>query len=118
MKRMATTWCASVGVVFDPDILAYLNDYKAWPGAYSVVKVLPRCGQGDNLMVETRYFISSLNCNARTMLQTIRAHWQVENSLHWVLDMAFREDDSRLRRDHAPHNMTPLAAYRTQSAQP
>jgi len=95
-------------VVSDPDILAYINDYKVWPGSQCVVKVLTRCGHGDTLTVETRYFISSLKCDARTMLHTIRTHWQIENSLHWVLDIAFREDDSRVRRDHAPHNMALL----------
>jgi predicted transposase YbfD/YdcC len=95
-------------VVADAEILAYINDYKIWPGAQGIVKVLTRCGHGENLTVETRYFISSLKGDARLMLQTIRAHWQIENGLHWVLDIAFREDDSRLRRDHAPHNMALL----------
>lgn len=95
-------------VVSDPDVLAYINGYKVWRGAQSVVKVLTRCGHGKTLTVETRYFMSSLKCDARTMLQTIRAHWLIENSLHWVLDIAFHEDDSRLRRDHAPHNMALL----------
>lgn len=95
-------------VVSDPDILAYINAYKVWPGIQSLVKVLTRCGHGDTLTVATRYFISSVTCDARTMLRTIRTHWHIENSLHWVLDIAFREDDSRIRRDHAPHNMALL----------
>jgi predicted transposase YbfD/YdcC len=95
-------------VVTDPAILEYINGYKVWKGAQSVVKVLTRRGHGDQLTVDTRYFISSLKCDARTMLDTIRTHWQIENGLHWVLDIAFREDDSRVRRDHAPHNMALL----------
>jgi predicted transposase YbfD/YdcC len=95
-------------VVTDPEVLAYINEYKVWPGAKSIVKVLTRCGHGDDLTVEVRYFITSLTCDARTMLQAIRTHWHIENSLHWVLDIAFQEDDSRLRREHAPQNMALL----------
>ncbi len=54
---------------------------------------------------QTRYFISSLPCNARQAAHAIRTHWKIENSLHWRLDMTFREDDSRIRKDHAPENM-------------
>ena len=39
------------------------------------------------------------------MLSAIRGHWGIENSLHWVLDIAFREDDSRVRKDNAPENL-------------
>lgn len=95
-------------VVTDPEVLDYINEYKVWPGAKSIVKVLTRCGHGDDLTVEVRYFITSLTRDARTMLQAIRTHWQIENSLHWVLDIAFQEDDSRLRREHAPQNMALL----------
>lgn len=95
-------------VVSDPAVLAYINAYKAWPGARSLVKVLARSGQGEQLTVETRYFISSLEADAQTVLQTVRTHWHIENGLHWVLDIAFREDDCRIRRDHAPQNMALL----------
>jgi predicted transposase YbfD/YdcC len=73
-----------------------------------LVKVLTRSGEGEQLTVETRYFISSVQTDARTLLHTVRTHWQIENGLHWVLDIAFREDDSRIRRDHAPQNMALL----------
>jgi predicted transposase YbfD/YdcC len=95
-------------VITDPAILAYINDYKVWPGIQSIIKVMVRSGEGDHMTVETRYFIASLRCDAQTMLYFIRAHWLIENQLHWVLDIAFREDDSRIRRDHAPHNMALL----------
>ena len=58
--------------------------------------------------VETRYFISSLPNNAELLADSIRQHWGVENSLHWVLDVAFREDDSRIRKDNAPQNFAVL----------
>ena len=53
---------------------------------------------------KTRYFITSLAANARQLTEAVRAHWGIENRLHWVLDMTFREDESRIRKDHAPHN--------------
>lgn len=54
--------------------------------------------------VETRYYISSLSNNAKLFGQSVRSHWGVENSLHWVLDVALNEDDCRIRKDNAPEN--------------
>lgn len=92
--------------IADPDILAYVNNYKTWSGLTSLVKVTSERRLLAQAKVErqTRYFISSLAAKAADLLHAIRAHWQVENSLHWVLDMAFREDNSRVRKDHAPQN--------------
>jgi predicted transposase YbfD/YdcC len=58
--------------------------------------------------IETRYFISSLPNNAKLLAGSVRQHWGIENSLHWVLDVAFREDDSRIRKDNAPQNFAIL----------
>lgn len=58
--------------------------------------------------VETRYYISSLTNNAQLLGQSIRSHWGIENPLHWVLDVAFREDDCRIRKDNAPQNFAVL----------
>ena len=58
---------------------------------------------------ESRYYICSLkNPGAERIQQAVQAHWGVENNLHWTIDMAFREDDSRIRTDHAPANMAVL----------
>ncbi len=54
--------------------------------------------------VETRYYISSLPNNAELFGQSVRSHWGIENSLHWILDVALNEDDSRIRKDNAPNN--------------
>lgn len=64
--------------------------------------------RGDHISVETRYFISSLPADAPRLLQTTRTHWGIENSVHWVLDIAFREDESRIRKDHGPRNFALL----------
>lgn len=57
----------------------------------------------------SRYYISSLDApSAAYVQQAVREHWGIENSLHWVLDMSFREDESRIRTDHAPQNMATL----------
>jgi predicted transposase YbfD/YdcC len=55
-----------------------------------------------------RYYISSVAGPAKTVLRAVRRHWRIENSLHWVLDIAFREDKSRVRVGHAAKNLSIL----------
>jgi predicted transposase YbfD/YdcC len=57
---------------------------------------------------QDRYFISSLDGDARRMLRAVRSHWGIENSLHWVLDIAFDEDHQRVRKDNGPANFAVL----------
>ena len=54
--------------------------------------------------IEQRYFITSLD-DVKLFPQSVRSHWGIENSLHWRLDVTFREDESRIRRGNAPHNI-------------
>ena len=58
--------------------------------------------------VERRYYISSLPAKAALLGKTVRAHWGIENRLHWVLDVAFREDDCRVRVEEAAQNFAIL----------
>jgi predicted transposase YbfD/YdcC len=60
---------------------------------------------GNDVSMERRYFISSHNASAETLGQAVRVHWGIANSLHWVLDVAFREDDARVRVGHGPENL-------------
>lgn len=62
----------------------------------------------DKTEINTAYYISSLPAEADSLLDATRFHWAVENSLHWVLDVIFREDDARVRVGHAAHNMAIL----------
>lgn len=59
---------------------------------------------GDKVTTESRDYLSSLPPDAARLGRAIRAHWGIENRLHWVLDIAFREDDQRFRSGHGPEN--------------
>jgi predicted transposase YbfD/YdcC len=116
MQEQAQTWDKGHGrlerrcyrALSDPDLLACLDPTGAWPGLRSVVQVEAERRPGEQRSSETRYYLSSLPPDAARLGQVIRAHWQVENCLHWVLDVQFREDASRVRVGHEARNVATL----------
>lgn len=92
-------------VITDPEYIEYLNRDGRWWHLGSVTKVERERRSGTNTQRETHYFISSLTGNARLVAKAVRNHWSIENGLHWVLDVAFREDDSRVREGQAAENL-------------
>ena len=95
----------AITVIHDID---WLQERHAWPGLKSVIMVESTRELSDKTERETRFYITSLVLLANQIAPLVRDHWAVENSLHWVLDMVFRDDECRLRTDHAPANFTTL----------
>lgn len=75
------------------------------PGATTIVKVRSRTELKDRCRTDTRYYISSAPLAAEAAAQAVRGHWGIENRLHWVLDVVFGDDQSRLRTGHGAKNM-------------
>lgn len=92
----------------DPDLLACLDPTGTWPGLRSVVQVKAERRVEEQRRSEARYYLSSLPPDAALLGQVIRAHWQVENCLHWVLDVQFREDACRVQVGHEARNFATL----------
>lgn len=86
--------------------LAAIRDRALWPGLKSVVCVVRSRTEDGKTSDETQYYISSRARGAKTFQQAVRRHWSIENECHWVLDVAFGEDDHRLRDGHAPENLS------------
>jgi predicted transposase YbfD/YdcC len=95
-------------VLSDPDLLACLDPTGAWPGLRSVIEVEAERRPNAPTPSERRYYLSSLPPDAALLGQAIRAHWGVENRLHWVLDVQFREDASTVRVGDGAHTFTVL----------
>jgi len=79
--------------------------HPEWKNLSSIVAIDSQRIIGNTTTQETRYFISSSQAPAARMLAAVRLHWGIENQLHWVLDMSFGEDQSRIRKDNAPTNV-------------
>ena len=88
--------------------LSFLRNYGQWAKLQTIVMIQSERRLDGEVSQETRYFISSLAGDARQILAAKRAHWGIENKLHWVLDVAFREDDARVRQGNAPQNLAVL----------
>jgi predicted transposase YbfD/YdcC len=101
----------SCEVLSGSDVIAELRHKNNWLNLNTIVKVTATrtiVGTGEITSL-SRYYISSLkDPSAEYCQQAVRQHWGIENSLHWVLDMSFREDESRIRTDHGPQNMAIL----------
>lgn len=89
----------------------WLNGQRRFPGEHrfpkiaAVAKIETRTALKDRCRRETRYFVVSRSISAKDLAHAVRGHWRIENSLHWVLDVTFREDLSRLRKGHGARNM-------------
>lgn len=79
-----------------------------WANFRTIALVIDERLIGEKKQKSMRYFISSLPANAQKIMDSVRSHWTIETSLHWVLDMAFREDQSRLRTGHGAQNFAIL----------
>jgi len=99
-RRYSTIW--------DPEHIAYLDPEGEWAGLRSIGMVEAERRVGEKVTRERRYYLSSLPGQAQEFAEAVRGHWGIENGLHWVLDVAFREDESRVRAGNSGENLALL----------
>ena len=88
--------------------LGGLYKQQQWAGLQSIVMVYRKRYLWNKQTEETQFFLTSLPYDAQRIGRAIRLHWGIENQLHWVLDVTFKEDESRIRQGHGPENLTLL----------
>jgi len=86
----------------------YVRQFGDWPAFHTIVKVYAERRVGTEVTKKTRYYITSLGNDAKQVLHAARGHWKIENQLHWVLDVVFREDHSRIRKGNGAQNFAIL----------
>ena len=92
--------------VFAVGDIAWLRQNHEWAGLRSIIMVVSSRETQKGTERERRFYISSLPADAEKLGSAIRQHWGVENALHWVLDVNFRDDDCRIRKKNAPANFS------------
>jgi predicted transposase YbfD/YdcC len=93
--------------ISDPAVLCHLRGFEKWANLQTVSRIRAQRWIGDDKSCEDRYHIASLT-GALRVLSAVRSHWGIENELHWTLDIAFNEDQCRVRKDHGPENLAIL----------
>jgi len=88
--------------------VGWLQEQHRWPGLKAVVMIESTREINGKIAQETRYYVTSLVMIAALLRPIVRSHWAIENSLHWVMDMVFRDDECRVRTNHAPANFTTI----------
>jgi predicted transposase YbfD/YdcC len=91
-----------------PDYLWHLPHRDQWANVHSIAMIRSERCTDDGTTVEHRYFISSLESDAQRILKVVRTYWEIENKVHWVLDIVFAEDDSRVRKGNGAPNLAVL----------
>jgi len=89
----------------ETDVQWLIDRHSQWRSVGSIIKIASEREIKGKSSSEIRYYIASKALPAQQALQIIRSHWAIENSLHWVLDMSFGEDQSRIRKKNAPQVM-------------
>jgi len=88
--------------------ISWLQERHDWVGLNAIIMVESTRETGSKIETETRFYITSLTDTAERIASAVRGHWAVENSLHWVMDMVFRDDDCRVREANAAANFVTL----------
>lgn len=94
--------------ISEPEFIRFGDPKGKWPKLRSLGMVETQRFAADQRSSEIRYYISSLEGDAAQFGEAVRSHWQIENKLHWILDVAFQEDLSRVRTGYAAENLAVL----------
>lgn len=88
-----------------------LPGFKEWKGLKTIGMATTQCIRDGKESVEVRYYISSLEVDAKRFARAVRGHWSIENTCHWSLDVTYREDESRIREKHLRENFAWLYRF-------
>ena len=93
--------------------LEMLSDIKKWKNIKTIIMAKNTREINNTISVQDKYYISDLELSAKEFGEITRKHWEIENNLHWVLDMYFKEDLCTSKKDNSIYNFATLKRYVT-----